>query len=223
MWAVVPLKSPEHAKTRLAGVLSAVQRRQLLFVLAERAIRALHATPGIDGVAVVTASKEVAEFAGRLGAQSIPQLEENGTADAFSSAVRHLKPLALQSLLMIAGDLPLISTEALQQLIARADSQPGVIVVPDRHRLGTNALLCAPPDVMAPHFGNNSFRLHLRAAEASGVAAQVFDLPELTLDLDVADDLEFLRTHYEERAQHLLHALQYSESGALSRRVAGAN
>ena len=55
-WALVPLKSPDRAKSRLAGVLSPVQRTTLFFALAERVIHALRGTPGIDNVVVVTAS-----------------------------------------------------------------------------------------------------------------------------------------------------------------------
>src|SRR3546814_16144279 len=55
MWALVPLKSPERAKTRLSGMLSALQRRRLLFGLAARTIAALQATRDIDAIAVITA------------------------------------------------------------------------------------------------------------------------------------------------------------------------
>src|SRR5690348_4882516 len=102
MWAVVPLKSPENAKSRLAGVLSPVQRRHLVFALAERVISALQATRGIDDVAIVTANKEIAAFARRLGAQLILQTDETGTASAFAAAVAQLQPLQLRRLLMIA-------------------------------------------------------------------------------------------------------------------------
>lgn len=225
MWAVVPLKSPENAKSRLAGVLSPVQRRHLVFALAERVISALQATRGIDDVAIVTASKEIAAFARRLGAQLILQTDETGTASAFAAAVQQLQPLQLQRLLMIAGDLPMVSSAAIEQVIAAADTQRGVVVVPDRHHLGTNALLCAPPDVMAPCFGQDSFRSHLDAAESVGISARVLDVKELALDLDVADDLEYLRNEGGTRAMQLFQALQHIDGSitTLPRRTAGAN
>ncbi len=225
MWAVVPLKAPENAKSRLAGVLNPVQRRHLVFALAERVISALQATRGIDDVAIVTASKEIAAFARRLGAQLILQTDETGTASAFAAAVQQLQPLQLRRLLMIAGDLPMVSSAAIEQVISFADTQRGVVVVPDRHRLGTNALLCTPPDVMAPCFGHDSFRSHLDAAEAVGISARVLDVQELALDLDVADDLEYLRNEGGARATQLFQALQHIDSSVttLPRRTAGAN
>lgn len=193
LWAVVPLKSPERAKMRLAGMLNPAQRRQLLFLLAERVIRALQATRDVDGVAVVTASSEVAAFAARLGARVIMQPIETGTAAAFAAAMDTLRPQQLQRLLMIAGDLPLVTTAALDRLIAAGVSEPGVIVVPDRHLVGTNALLCSPPQSLAPCFGTDSFRRHLSAARAAGLQAQVLNIETLSLDLDYPEDFEELR------------------------------
>jgi 2-phospho-L-lactate guanylyltransferase len=194
MWAVVPLKSPERAKSRLAGVLSPVQRRHLLFALAERVIGSLQATRGIDTVAVVTASAEVAAFARGLGAEPILQSAETGTASAFAAAVNQLQALQLPRLLMIAGDLPLVTPAALARVVAAAaGATPDVVVVPDRHRVGTNALLCAPPQALAPCFGADSFRRHLAAAKAAGIEARVLEIEELALDLDCAEDLQELR------------------------------
>jgi 2-phospho-L-lactate/phosphoenolpyruvate guanylyltransferase len=222
MWAVVPLKSPDEAKSRLTTVLNAVQRRELFFALAERVIRALHATPGIDVVAVVTASTEVATFARSLQAEVIRHAADFGTASAFASAVLHLQPMRLERLLMIAGDLPLVSSATLQPLVALADAQPGVVIVPDRHGLGTNALLCTPPGVIAPCFGSNSFQHHLRAAETAGVPARVLQLEALALDLDVAADLEYLRVNGGTSGLQLLQTLWQTETPtAFTREAAG--
>ena len=204
MWAVVPLKSPDQAKSRLAAVLNAAQRRHLFFALAEQVIRALQATRGIQAVAVVTSNAEVAAFARALDAQLIHEPDEFGTSSAFTSAVHHLRGFKLERLLMIAGDLPLVSPATLEQLAADAGTTAGVVVVPDRYRAGTNALLCTPPDAIAPHFGGDSFQRHLAAAEAAGVRARVMELEELALDLDVPEDLDYLRSRCSARASLLL-------------------
>jgi 2-phospho-L-lactate guanylyltransferase len=218
-WAVVPLKSPGQAKTRLATVLSPAQRRHLFFALGERVIRTLQEARGIDAVAVVTADTEVADFAGSLGARVIRQAGDDGQTGAFAAAVRGLQALKLRGLLMIAGDLPLISAEAVQGLVAAAVS-PGVVVVPDRRRIGTNALLCTPPEIVPPGFGGASFERHLAAAQTAGVEAQVLELDELGLDLDLPEDLEYLRLHGGSRALDLLDASGIAGS-ATSPRLAG--
>lgn len=192
MWAVVPLKSPERAKTRLAGCLNPAQRRQLSFELAARTIAALQATPAIDTVAVVTASAEIAAFVQARGARPLLQADDTGTASAFAAAIAQLQALKLDRLLMIAGDLPLISPTALQALCAPCEGID-VTIVPDRHRVGTNALLCAPPDALAPCFGERSFERHLAAARAANLRVRVLEIDALALDLDEPADLEALR------------------------------
>jgi len=192
MWAIVPLKSPERAKTRLADVLNPTQRRQLLFTLGERMINALHATPEIEAVIVVTTSADVAAFAGALGALPILQADETGTTSAFVAALRELRGCEIASVLMIAGDLPLVTSIALQRLVAARHSA-NAIVVPDRHRIGTNALLCSPPHALAPSFGGESFDRHLAIADETGVRTRVLEIDELALDLDCAADLNELR------------------------------
>lgn len=193
MWAIVPLKSPQAAKSRLSGVLSADARRSLFFELAQRVIDALHATPGITRVAVVTASEEVEPFARRLGAEVLRQPRDDGTASAFAFAIEQLRPRALDRVLMIAADLPLVTPASLRRLVAAADAGAAIVLAPDRERVGTNAMLCAPPDAIAPCFGVDSFPRHLAAAEAKGLSAWVLQLDELSLDLDVAADLDHLR------------------------------
>ena len=47
---------------------------------------------------------------------------------------------------------------------------PEVVIVPDRHGTGTNGLLLAPPDAIAPSFGPGSCERHRALARAAGVA-----------------------------------------------------
>jgi 2-phospho-L-lactate guanylyltransferase len=223
MWAVVPLKSPERAKSRLAAVLGTAQRRHLFFALAEQVIRALRATRRIETVAVVTSDAEVAAFARALGAQPIRQPGDFGTTCAFATAVHQLRSSNPAGLLMIPGDLPLVSSAALERLIEAADAVPGIVVVPDRRRQGTNALLCTPPDAIAPRFDGDSFAGHLAAAAAAGVAARVVEIEELALDLDVGEDLEYLQRHRGADAVRLLTAAGIGEAARALPRFAGAS
>lgn len=191
--AIVPLKSPEAAKSRLAAVLPADARRALFYALAQRVITTLRATPGIDRVQVVTASDEVETFARGLDAEVLRQPRDAGTAAAFAFAIDTLRPLALPRVLMISGDLPLLDVASLQALIAAADDGAQVVLAPDQRRIGTNALLCAPPDAIAPVFGDDSFSRHYAAALSRGLASCVVESEALGFDLDVAADLDALQ------------------------------
>lgn len=192
MWAIVPLKSPHLAKSRLAAVLSPDDRRAYFFELAQRAINALKATRGVERVAVITADEEVAAFARRLGARVLQEAVEAGTAQAFASAIEQLRPHALRRVLMVAGDLPLVSSRALE-VVVDASTRHDVVIVPDRFRAGTNVLACSPPDAIAPCFGPDSYSRHLAAARAAKRTHCTLSLDELAFDIDVPADLEHLR------------------------------
>jgi 2-phospho-L-lactate guanylyltransferase len=191
-WALVPLKSRE-AKSRLAPLLNPEQRKSLFFELAERVIGALHATRGIDAVAVVTASQEVAIFARALHAVPIIQSADAGMSPALNFALTELRGRQLHRVLIVPADLPLITSAALERLLVAGGAGPGVVLVPDRRGVGTNALLCCPPDVLSPCFGGHSFERHRIAAEAAAVEVRVLEVNELALDLDCPEDVEYLR------------------------------
>lgn len=192
VWAVVPLKSPDTAKSRLSLALDASARRRLFYAMAQHVIRTLVQTPGIAGVAVVTASPEVAAFSRRLRARVIREEFDAGTAQACRSAVEHLSGCA-DRLLMISGDLPLLSAHALAALVDLREPVPLVAIVPDRRRVGTNALLCTPPGVIPICFGPDSFRLHIAAALEHGAELRIVESDAMALDIDEIEDLQELR------------------------------
>jgi 2-phospho-L-lactate/phosphoenolpyruvate guanylyltransferase len=192
VWAVVPLKSPDTAKSRLRVGLDAGARRRLVFAMARQVLRTLVRTPGIAGVAVVTASPEVAAWVEHEGAALIRQEHDAGMAEACLGAVAHLGA-STDSLLMISGDIPLISAEAVAALVDPSLRRPLVAIVPDRRRSGTNALLCSPPAVIPPCFGVDSFQHHLAAARSLGVELRIVESDALSLDIDDLDDLDELR------------------------------
>jgi len=183
--------------------------------MAQQVIHTLARTPGIAGVSVVTASPEVGVFAEREGAAVIWEKRDAGTAEACRSAVAHLST-RVNSVLMISGDIPLISAAAVAALLSCADtplrplrghpsssrkgknlSRDGVValvvIVPDRRRSGTNALLCTPPTIIPPCFGADSFQQHLAAARSLGVHVRIAESDALALDIDELEDLDELQ------------------------------
>jgi 2-phospho-L-lactate guanylyltransferase len=193
MWAVVPLKTATAAKSRLSAVLDADERKRLYLTMARHVITTLKAARGIENVLAVTSDDEVAQLAVSWGAQILRQERDAGTADACRSAVNHV-PTDVRSLLMISGDLPLISTASVASFVELGSREPLMAVAPDRHRTGTNALLCTPPRAVPVCFGPGSFAMHLSAALERNVPVEMIECEELALDIDTPDDLRRLRT-----------------------------
>jgi 2-phospho-L-lactate guanylyltransferase len=93
--------------------------------------------------------------------------------------------------LTIPGDVPCVTAAEVDSLLAAL--QPGgVVFVPSRSGLGTNAALLAPPGAMTLTFGEPSFANHLAAARAAGLVPRVLELPGIGLDVDAPDDLPVL-------------------------------
>jgi 2-phospho-L-lactate guanylyltransferase len=98
--------------------------------------------------------------------------------------------IAADRLLIIPADLPAVTAAALAQVLAAGDraGRPSVVLAPDRHGRGTNALLLDPPDVIDPAFGGDSRAGH--AWLASSADAAFDEVPDvLALDVDTPDDL----------------------------------
>jgi 2-phospho-L-lactate guanylyltransferase len=75
-------------------------------------------------------------------------------------------------------------------MLARAVDPPVVVIAPDRHREGTNALLICPAGLIEYGFGPGSFELHCARAREVGARLEICELATLALDIDMPEDLE---------------------------------
>ena len=67
-------------------------------------------------------------------------------------------------------------------------------ISPAHDHLGSNTVICSPPDAVPLRFGDNSFYPHLEAAEQSGIEPTVMPQPGIAMDIDHPVDLAaFLR------------------------------
>ncbi|MCH8002286.1 MAG: 2-phospho-L-lactate guanylyltransferase [Proteobacteria bacterium] len=187
-WAVVPVKTLDAAKRRLAGALDPAARRGLSLAMLADVLDALDATAGLDGAAVVSRDSDVMELARRRGLRVIPETGA-GLNAAVTQAANVLSAEGCARLLVMPADLPLAAPEEIAQILAALPEAPGLTLVPDRHGVGTNGFLCSPPDAVAPSFGAGSFARHLEAARDAGIPATVLRLPGLGLDIDTPEDL----------------------------------
>jgi len=187
--AVIPVGNLERAKSRLGGNLDAEERRDLVIGMLERTLAAVLATPSVAETLVVSPDEEVLAIAAAAGARAIRQQSRGlnqGLEEAREVALRD----GAGALLVLPGDLPDVSAQAIDEVLAvlGTDEPPVVALVPDRHGRGTNALLLAPPDVIDFAFGGDSRIAHRHAADA--VCSRVVELGgPLALDLDTPEDL----------------------------------
>jgi len=192
--AFVPLKHPACARQRLLEELTAKQRHSMYFTLARRIITALRDVFLVRDTVIVTSSAEVEIFAGHLGVRVMHQVRDEGINAACEAALTSSSAIGITNALIVAGDLPLVCSESLTDLLQSAHlHERGVTIVPDRHHVGTNALVCTPADAIRLRFGPNSFAAHLRTAQEHGLETRIFESGELALDIDEPEDLDAWR------------------------------
>jgi len=81
--------------------------------------------------------------------------------------------------------------QVLSQVPAAA-SPPFALLVPSHDRMGTNALLLAPPEIIKLRFGYDSFNFHMSQVEARGLPLRYIENGRIALDIDEPKDLERL-------------------------------
>jgi 2-phospho-L-lactate guanylyltransferase len=188
--AIIPIGGLEGAKSRLGGTLDAEERRDLVDDLFHRTVRAALDTPGIAETLVISPDREALEQASFLGARTLRQRSQGlnqGLAEARDDAIAG----GAHAILVLPIDMPLISPEAIAQLLAPLSvvgERPLVVLAPDRHLRGTNGLLLAPPDAIRFAFGGDSRSAHASCAAEIGARYVELDGP-LALDIDTPDDL----------------------------------
>jgi 2-phospho-L-lactate guanylyltransferase len=87
---VLPVKDLHHAKQRLAGVLSAKERRELFRAMLEDVLGALATSEGLAGILMVTRDPEARHLAARYGARVLLEEENRGHTAASSLGARTL-------------------------------------------------------------------------------------------------------------------------------------
>jgi 2-phospho-L-lactate guanylyltransferase len=182
--AVLPVKSFGRAKQRLGSAVA--ERPRLAEAMVADVLEALGRVSRLAGVVVVTADPRAAGAAVAARAQVVHDPHEAGQSAAATLGVAAAIRAGAERVLLVPGDCPALDPDEVDSLL---ELTAPVVIVPDRHGAGTNALLLTPPDVLAPSFGDGSFARH--AALAHG-RAKVAPLRSLGLDVDTPGDLAAL-------------------------------
>lgn len=200
--ALIPVKGFRNAKQRLSPLLDAADRELLAEVMFRDVLKQVLKARGLVETYVVTGDSKVAEIATSLGAQLIREEVEKGETDAIDFARSELQQLQREAVLIIPGDMPLVRSADIEEVLAQVPEGAGfpfALLVPSHDRMGTNALLLAPPDIIKLRFGYDSFTYHMSQLSAQGLPLRFIENERLALDIDEPKDLErFLSFGFED-------------------------
>ena len=191
VWAIVVARAGAAAKSRLAPALSPAQRQALVLAMLTDVLEVCHGTPEIAGVLAVVDTPV---------SLTTPSLRVDDPGEDMNAAVargvRAACERGAQTVVVLPGDVPCLTSGDLRALLAGArDEARAVVIGASRGGDGTNALVLRPPDAIEPAFGPPSVERHRRLGEAAGCHTRVLSGLALALDIDTPADLALLQAH----------------------------
>ena len=190
LWAIIPVKPLRRGKSRLAGVLSLEARTALNHYLLSNTLEILATIPEIEYSLVVSRDPEALTIARDFGARTVQEQGSPQLNTALTRATMVALSHSVQGVLIIPADLPLLTVDDIHAVVRRAANPPVVVITPDRHRLGTNALLISPPGLIRYEYGPGSYQRHCEQAEKAGARLEICERGSVALDIDFPEDLE---------------------------------
>jgi 2-phospho-L-lactate guanylyltransferase len=191
---LIPVKNLSSAKQRLAAVLGQPARTELARAMLQDVVGAIAEWSGRPPCALVTSDPFALELARQYDFEVIPDAANLGETAAIEMATRVCVSRGVDSTLILPADIPLIQAGELQQIIEPAPVE-GSVLAPAADGRGTNAAFRRPADLFPLRFGNDSFKPHLAAAQATGKPCKVLQLPCIALDVDNPEDLDDILSH----------------------------
>ncbi|MHB8932801.1 MAG: 2-phospho-L-lactate guanylyltransferase, partial [Bellilinea sp.] len=155
-------------------------------------LRTLKSMPAIEQILVVSRDSSVLALAREYGARTV---QEDGQPDltlALRRAVVVAKMYNAESLLILPADLPLLSERDIEKMLLLAKEPPFMVIAPDRHNDGTNAIYLNPPDIIDCKIGAGSYAYNMQQAKKKNVPVEICQLTSLGLDIDLPEDLDLL-------------------------------
>jgi 2-phospho-L-lactate guanylyltransferase len=164
IWAVMPVKHLNQAKSRLASCLGEY-RAEFAKCLMLHTLDALQGAGVFDGIVVVTPDARVAEIVAANGAQVV---EDRGASlnEACSLGLSAARSGGADLMVLVHADLALLHSDDIRLLLAEYRSActraqiPLVGLVRCKDGDGTNVVFCERDTAFVPHFGPQSFVRH---------------------------------------------------------------
>lgn len=196
VWAIVPVKPIQRAKSRLSKILSRKERASLSRKLLKNTLEVLAQVPAVERTLVVSRDSEALALARDYDAKTVTERGSPPLNKALVRAGLVAQGYGVNAVLILPADLPFLTVEDVEELIDSSGSPPVVVLVPDRRGVGTNAILSSPPGLIEYDFGPESFSHHVKRAKEAGARVVIREIPSLGLDLDDPEDFEVYQAQH---------------------------
>ncbi|MDG2005065.1 MAG: 2-phospho-L-lactate guanylyltransferase [Novosphingobium sp.] len=183
-WALIPIKSTEKGKSRLADALDRDAREALVSGMLAHVVKAATNARTISHVCLVGPSRHGLS-------DDIDLLPDPGKGlnPAVKSALAQIAEQGPDRIIIVAADLPTVTPQELDLMaVAPIDA---IAIAPDRHGTGTNALSLPLPAArdFTFGFGIDSYAHHKHEAQNLGLRVETIISQGLEKDIDEPADL----------------------------------
>lgn len=189
MWVVVPSKNLDRAKSRLASVLSAAERRNLVLAMLGDVLGTLAKSNRVQGIVVTSGEAAISTLVASHGAELFSSDGDRDLSSALVSTDGFLQQRDANAVMVAPGDIPLLGVSDVAAAVEAMGAGPSVMLAPDNLGAGTNLLAMSSPGLIPYSFGTDSFRRHASAARARDIEPIILERPGLGLDIDAPADL----------------------------------
>ncbi len=194
IWAIIPVKEFDGAKHRLTSVLSSSERRRLAETMLTDMLDAIAGSRLLAGVMMVTLDPHATALGESIGARIVADGARDGHTGSVNAGRRILAGEGRGGMITIPGDIPATRAAEIDAVLAAHRTAPSFTISPAHDDLGSNAVVCSPPESVPLRFGDNSYFPHLHAARRQGIEPIVIRQPGIAMDIDQPVDLAaFLR------------------------------
>jgi len=185
---LVPLKPLGEAKSRLAGLLDAGERRALAAAMAEDVLAVLAAHPSLATVTLITDDPAALQLAEQYNLRVLTErdLAAQGLNDVISCGLARLNLHCSDRVLVLHGDLPCLHGADIEAALGLLETTDTLVIGSDEAGVGTNLLAFSAGRAPTFEFGPDSCARHRAQAPSR---ASVLYRPGIALDVDEPLDL----------------------------------
>lgn len=190
LWAIIPVKPLNRAKSRLKEVLSPEHRAEFAEMMLRRMLSVLKNVPQVTGTLVISRDPKALSIARDLGAKTVQESNPSDLNPALTRATEVVRLWGGESVLILPADLPFITEQDISQIVEEGRYGNTIVIAGDYNKDGTNAMLVQPLGLIPYAYGDNSFERHVVAAKLAGADLKIYESETIGLDIDIPSDLE---------------------------------
>lgn len=206
----VPVKPFLFGKSRLSEYLDLDTRIELNRQLFRKTLETIGRLTW-NPVLIISKDEEARRIAQRLGFSTIAESSPYGLNRAINQVFPKSPFANAETITIIPSDLPLIHPLALEGMMQMRISEKGLILIPDRHKKGTNFLSFPLSVGFQSRFGKKSFVKHIQSAVDLGMDIKILTRHTFCWDIDTYEDAVNLLEQFPRLAEEFPIIKQISE------------